>query len=73
MCERCERAGLVSIAVHVHHKQELTEANYLDPMIALNPDNLEALCFKCHQKEHHGSKEIDDDLYFDEFGNVKHF
>lgn len=71
-CERCERAGIISVAEHVHHIKELTAENYLDPMIALNPDNLEALCFKCHQKEHHAAKEIASDLYFDENGNVKH-
>lgn len=72
-CERCQQAGLISVAEHVHHKQELTAENYKDPMIALNPDNLEALCFKCHQKEHHASEEIASELYFDADGNVKHF
>ena len=62
---------MISVAEHVHHKIELSESNYLDPMIALNPDNLEALCFRCHQMEHHGKKEIGEDLYFDENGNVK--
>lgn len=71
-CERCEKAGIVSIAVHVHHKQHLTAENYKNPMIALNPDNLEALCFRCHQKEHHSGREIAEELYFDSFGNVKH-
>ena len=71
-CERCEKAGIISVAVHVHHKTELNEDNYLDPMIALNPDNLEALCFNCHQKEHHGAKEVDEALYFDSDGNLKH-
>ena len=69
-CERCEKAGLISIAVHVHHKKELTEDNYLDPNIALNPDNLEALCFACHQKEHHGKQEVGENLYFDADGNL---
>ena len=71
-CERCEKAGIISVAVHVHHKKELTEENYLDPMIALNPDNLEALCFDCHQKEHHGSQEVADDCFFDANGNLVH-
>lgn len=39
-------------------------------MIALNPDNLEALCFECHQKETHESDEVDKDLYFDADGNL---
>ena len=72
ICERCERAGIVSVAVHVHHKKELDELNFKDPMIALNPDNLEALCFKCHQKEHHASTEVGEEFYFDENGNLQH-
>ena len=60
----------MSVAVHVHHKIELTEENYLDPMIAFNPENLEALCFNCHQKEHHGSQEVGNDLFFDENGDL---
>ena len=40
-------------------------------MIALNPDNLEALCFECHQKEHHEGDEVDKDLYFDSDGNLR--
>lgn len=72
-CERCLKAGVVSVAVHVHHKEELSEANFKDPMIALNPDNLEALCFDCHNKEHHGGGEVASDLYFDEFGNLQHY
>ena len=71
-CERCEKAGIISVTEHVHHKKHLTADNFSNPMIALNPENLEALCFKCHQKEHHSGKEIAEELYFDELGNVKH-
>lgn len=70
LCERCLEAGRASTAEHVHHKIELNINNYKDPMIALNPDNLEALCFECHQKEHHESDEVDKDLYFDTNGNL---
>ena len=72
-CERCAKAGIVSIAEHVHHITELTEANFNDPMISLNPDNLEALCFDCHNKEHHGAEEVDKDLFFDADGNLQHY
>lgn len=73
VCERCQKAGRVSVAVHVHHKKELTADNYKDPMIALNPDNLEALCFECHQKEHHAAKQVGEDFYFDSNGNIKKY
>lgn len=72
LCERCLAVGIVSSAEHVHHKIELQQENYKDPEIALNPDNLEALCFKCHQLETHGIKEVGDDYFFDENGNIQH-
>lgn len=71
ICERCEKVGIVSVAEHVHHKKELSLENYKDPEIALNPDNLEALCFKCHNKEHMGKKEIGNDYFFDDEGNIQ--
>ncbi len=70
LCERCQAAGVAAIAEHVHHKIELSLDNYKDPMIALNPDNLEALCFECHNKEHHENDEVAKGLYFDENGNL---
>ena len=70
LCERCSAAGRAQIAEHVHHKIELDEKNYKNPMIALNPDNLEALCFDCHSKEHHQGDEIDQNLFFDSDGNI---
>ena len=71
-CERCARVGIAVAAEHVHHIKELDKDSVNDPLIAFNPENLEALCFECHQKEHHAAKEIDPNLYFDENGNVKH-
>ena len=70
LCERCLQAGRAEVAEHVHHKIELTESNYKDPMISLNPENLEALCFNCHSKEHHQGEEIGKEFYFDSDGNV---
>ena len=70
LCERCLQAGRASVAEHVHHKIELNESNYKDPMIALNPENLEALCFNCHRKEHHEGKEVGEEFYFDANGNL---
>ena len=71
VCERCLAAGLVSVAEHVHHKIELTEENVKDPNISLNPNNLEALCFDCHRREHHNQPEVADDLFFDSDGNLR--
>lgn len=70
LCERCLVVGRAQTAEHVHHKIELTEETFNDPMIALNPDNLEALCFECHQKEHHEGSQVAEGLYFDENGNI---
>lgn len=71
ICERCERLGIVKKADHVHHKTYLDSLSYRDPEKALNYDNLEALCFECHQAEHHGRKDCKDGLYFDSAGNLR--
>ena len=71
LCERCKARGLLVPAVIVHHKIHLTEANYLDESVALDPDNLEALCFDCHQTEHFKNKDCRDDLFFDSDGNLR--
>lgn len=52
LCERCAKHGLIVPAEQVHHKIKLTPENLKDPAIALNWDNLEALCSDCHQAEH---------------------
>ena len=52
LCERCKAQGLIVPADIVHHKIHLTEANYNDPSISLNFDNLECLCIDCHNKAH---------------------
>ena len=56
LCERCLAQGQIVPAYLVHHKIHLTPSNYQDPSIALNHDNLESLCFDCHQKEHFADK-----------------
>lgn len=55
-CERCRMNGLIVPAYIVHHKKHLNQANYEDASVALNFENLEALCLTCHNKEHFGSK-----------------
>lgn len=46
----CERCG--APAVICHHKKWLNDVNVHDPKIALDFDNLEALCKECHNAEH---------------------
>lgn len=47
ICERCGKPATIC-----HHKTWLNAENVHDPAIALNPDNLEALCQDCHNAEH---------------------
>ena len=37
----------------VHHREYLNDENLHDVKVSLNFENLEALCFDCHNKEHH--------------------
>ena len=50
ICERCGQAAEIA-----HHRQYLTPRNMNDADVALNPDNLEALCMACHNAEHFGA------------------
>lgn len=56
-CERCKARGIYNPAKIVHHKIYLNEKNYKDPAVALNFENLEALCQDCHNKEHFEEKQ----------------
>ena len=49
-CYICERCG--APAVCVHHKIRVNASTLQKPEVLLNFDNLVALCFACHQKEH---------------------
>ncbi len=51
-CCRCGKPILKKYDLILHHKKELTEDNVDDATIALNPDNVECMCFKCHNTEH---------------------
>jgi len=62
VCERCGDPATIC-----HHKKWLNASNVHDPEIALNFDNLEALCQKDHNAEH-GRKH--DTVVFDDAGNV---
>lgn len=51
-CSDCGKPILKKYDLIIHHKQELSEYNVNDVMVALNPDNVECVCFRCHNKEH---------------------
>lgn len=47
ICERCGETARI-----VHHKKYITDENLYDPTISLDENNLECLCYKCHNEEH---------------------
>lgn len=51
-CEICGKPILKKYDLIVHHKKELTDANVLDATVALNPDNVSCICFRCHNLKH---------------------
>ena len=54
LCEECLKAGKVTPAVHVHHIVSfMTASDDLKRLeLALDADNLEALCVACHTAKH---------------------
>lgn len=52
-CENCGKMIVISKHIQVHHEIELTEDNYKDVNISLNPSNVKVWCHICHNK-HHG-------------------
>ncbi|WAA10320.1 HNH endonuclease [Fervidibacillus albus] len=62
-CERCGKIIAKSRDIIGHHKIELTPENVHDHNISLNPNNIELVCFDCHNKIHRrfgysGKKEV---------------
>lgn len=51
-CAICGEPILKKYDLIVHHKRELSEANVNDATVSLNPDNVECVHFKCHNKIH---------------------
>lgn len=51
-CAKCGKEILKRYDMVLHHIKELTDDNVADAEIALNPDNVEIVCFKCHNIEH---------------------
>lgn len=52
LCEDCMKRGIYKPAKEVHHIEELTPDNIHRPEVALNFDNLVALCKECHKARH---------------------
>ena len=52
LCEECLKQGIYKPAVYVHHIIEIDPVTIEKPEIALNFDNLEAVCRACHDKIH---------------------
>ena len=66
VCERCGGVGEVA-----HHKIYLDRWNVHNPEIALNMDNLECLCYACHNAEHgNAGAATAAGIGFDREGNV---
>ena len=52
LCENCLRRGIYKPAEIVHHIIEIDPVTIERPEIALNFDNLEAVCRECHNDIH---------------------
>lgn len=52
VCENCGKMIVISKHMQVHHIIELTEDNYKDANISLNPENVKVWCHICHNKHH---------------------
>ena len=51
-CQRCGKIIPRSIDIIGHHKTELTPENVHDYNISLNPDNVDLVCYDCHNAIH---------------------
>lgn len=52
ICEYCHEPIIKPYECIAHHKKELTEENYFQAEIALNPKNIMLVHHQCHQKIH---------------------
>lgn len=52
ICSKCGKPIIKAYDCIGHHKLELTNDNVNNYSISLNPDNIELIHFKCHNKEH---------------------
>ena len=51
-CAICGKPILQKYDLIIHHKMELLDDNVDNALISLNPDNVECVCFSCHNKLH---------------------
>lgn len=51
-CAHCGKPILKKYDLIIHHKEELTDLNVNNAEVALNPDNVECIHFKCHNEIH---------------------
>lgn len=52
ICEHCGKPIVKAYDCIGHHKTELTEENYTDANISLNPDNIALVHHRCHNQIH---------------------
>lgn len=52
ICEHCGKPIVRKYDCIGHHKEELTEYNVDDTLVALNPDNVVLVHFRCHNEIH---------------------
>lgn len=52
ICAYCGKEIVNRYDAICHHKEELTEDNVNDPVVSLNPDNIEVVHHKCHNEIH---------------------
>ena len=57
ICARCKKMIMKECDIIGHHVIPITVDNVHDENISLNPDNVELICKRCHNQEHHGYKE----------------
>lgn len=52
ICAHCGRPIIKAYDCIAHHKIKLTDDNVNDVTVSLNPENVELIHFKCHNREH---------------------
>lgn len=52
LCEECGKVIVHPYDAICHHVEHLTETNVHDANISLNPDNIQVVCRRCHNKIH---------------------
>ncbi len=55
-CVECKKRGIITLAIDVDHIIDIQDR----PQLALNADNCQSLCKKCHSKKTTGSDKTED-------------